>query len=230
MTVGIVGAMFAEIAYFLEKIKNYDTVKINNYVFYIGDYQNKKIVLVESGIGKVFAGILATTLFSNFKIDVLINVGVAGGLKEKVNIGDVVLGQKIFYGDVDVSSGGNYVYGQLPKCPPYFNSIDNNLIIKNIDFNIIKGDILTSDKFIINYQEIDNLISQYFDKFNIVACDMETAAFAQSCYFFKKNFIVIRAISDIIGRDDDTLEYNDLNLRTACLNSSITLDYLLSIL
>lgn len=230
MKIGIVGAMYEEIAYFLDKVNDYETKEINNFLFYTGNYKNKEIVLVESGIGKVYAGILATTLISNFDIDILINVGVAGGLVGKVNIGDVVLGEKIFYGDVDVSSGGNYVFGQLPKCPPYFSFPMYDLTNDGFDFNLIKGDILTSDKFIVDYQEINNLINRFFSQANIVACDMETAAFAQSCYFFKKDFLVIRAISDVIGREDDSLEYNDDNLKNACLNSSITLDYLLTIL
>lgn len=228
MNIGIVGAMYEEIAYFLEKIENYEIKKINNFTFYVGQYLKKNIILVESGIGKVFAGVLATTLISNFKIDLLINVGVAGGLIGKVNIGDVVLGDKIFYGDVDVTSAGNYQYGQLPKCPPYFISKKYSFNEENLGFSVTKGDILTNDKFIVDLSLINNLIDKHFKDFNILACDMETAAFAQVSYFFDVDFLVIRAISDVIGRKDDSLDYNDINLQRACLNSSIALDYLLS--
>ena len=42
---------------------------------------------------------------------------------------------------------------------------------------------------------------------------MESAAFAQSCYFLQIPFIAIRSISDIIGNDNQQEEYksNEIN-------------------
>ena len=53
----------------------------------------------------------ATLLFEKYPIDYLINIGSAGVLDLKQNVGDVVISNAITYHDVDVTAF-NYEYGQ----------------------------------------------------------------------------------------------------------------------
>ena len=79
-------------------------------------------MLVKSGVGRVMASVLFTILVENFKkIDKIINVGIAGGLGD-LHIGDIVVGEKSVYGDVDLAVFDKYVYGQMSSCPPYFET------------------------------------------------------------------------------------------------------------
>ena len=77
-------------------------------------YQEKKeVVVVQGGIGKVNAAISVTLLLKNFDIDHVINVGSAGGLDLKENVGDVIISEKVAHHDVDVTAFGR-PYGQVP--------------------------------------------------------------------------------------------------------------------
>lgn len=227
MKVAIVAAMKEEVKYFIDKLENYNTKQINNFTFYTGKLYDVELVLVVSGIGKVFAGVLLTTLFDYFDVDLVINVGVAGGFANKTSLGNVIIGKKLFYGDVNLIGINNYQYGQLPNMPRFFTT-KSITINKDFPFVIQFGDILTSDTFVSELDLVESIISNHFNDENIIACDMETTAFAQTCYFFNKDFIVIRGISDIIGRENEDLAYNYENLQKASLNSCLVLDYYLS--
>lgn len=226
MKIAIVAAMSEELKYFVDKIENVNTKNINNYTFYKGRLFNHDLVLVVSGIGKVFAGVLLTTLFDHFNVDLVINVGSAGGIVGKTNLGNVVIGDRLFYGDVDLTSTNKYAYGQLPRLPRYFEGKQVE-INERFPFTVQKADILTSDSFINELEKVQPLLEKYFSAYNIVACEMETAAFAQVCYFFNKDFIAIRGISDIIGRSDDSLAFTDENLEYASLNSCLVVESIL---
>ncbi len=75
--IGIVCAMSEEV----NKIVNaFNLKKINTHLGY-SLYQNQQITLIESSIGKVASTLATTTLIANYEIDRLINIGLAGALK-----------------------------------------------------------------------------------------------------------------------------------------------------
>lgn len=78
--IGIIGAMEEEITLLQQKANITDTKKIIGLTFYQGTLQNKKIVLVKSGIGKVNAALCTQVLIDHFDVDCIINVGVAGAI------------------------------------------------------------------------------------------------------------------------------------------------------
>ena len=63
-----------------------------------------------SGISKVNAAVYTQILIDVFSADVIVNTGIAGSLKNEINIGDIVISTEVPYYDVD--AGGNQrVYG-----------------------------------------------------------------------------------------------------------------------
>jgi adenosylhomocysteine nucleosidase len=58
-------------------------------------------VFASAGVGTVFAATTATVLVTQFKVDVIVFTGVAGGLKEGQKIGDIVLGTDVVNYDMD---------------------------------------------------------------------------------------------------------------------------------
>ena len=146
---------------------------ISGFVFYLGKLFNKDIVLVKSGVGRVMASVLFTILVENFKkIDKIINVGIAGGFG-KLNIGDIVIGEKSVYGDVDLSSLVKYVYGQMSNCPPYFEA-DKEVVLKAKDnkLNCLYGTICTNDSFTTDFDAAKSLVDNHFSDLNVLAFDM----------------------------------------------------------
>ena len=66
MTIGIIFAMKEEIEKFLKKIACEKTQTIYNLTFYKGTYKKLKLVIVESGIGKVNAARSTQILIDNY--------------------------------------------------------------------------------------------------------------------------------------------------------------------
>ena len=191
----IVGAMDSEIEFIKSKLSNKKEEDFNNFKFYLGTIENKEIILVKSSIGRVMAGLLIGVAKSRYKFDVVINIGVAGGTKG-TNLGDIIVGENYVYGDVDLSSGGfGYEFGQMAGCPRVFKTKVDFTNLYGKDYII--GDMCTCDSFTTSEDFVKQLNEKYFNDLNIKCFDMESASFAQACYFYNIPFLAIRSISDV---------------------------------
>lgn len=226
MKIGIVGAMEVEITFVLDKLTDIETIQKNTFTFYQGKYLTHDIVLVRSGVGKVMASMLATTLLEHFAVERFINIGVAGGIAGKTRANDCLLIDSALFSDVDVTSVNTYQYGELPGFPREFQLDTFDLALAGFDFSIIRGSILTGDQFVSDARKLQQLIKIHYKDVNICAVDMETAAFAQVAHVFQIPFMAIRAISDVIGSDQKEDAYA-FNLIQACTHSGmVVLEYL----
>src|SRR5690625_801010 len=126
MTVGIIGAMDEEIALFQEIINDQKELKVANSLFIEGKIENRRVVLLKSGIGKVNAAVATTIMHERFNPKLVINTGSAGGFSKNLKIGDLVISNEVVHHDVDVTAF-RYKYGQVPGLPPTFKA-DERLI------------------------------------------------------------------------------------------------------
>lgn len=221
MKIAIIGAMDIEINFLVSKLLNKKEARLGNFTFYQGNIFDHDVIIVKSGIGKVMSGILIATLMNNFSnIDKIINVGVAGGLKP-LQIADVVIGESYLFGDVDLSSIDDVPYGKMANFPLLIPS-DKELL--DLAPTAHRGIICTNDKFVADVEVAEEIISKFTKDYNILCFDMESAAYAQSCYFFNMPFLAIRAISDVIGSPEDDFY---TNVEKACIASNeFILDFL----
>jgi len=172
--------------------------------FTVGKMHGNDVVLIESGIGKVNVAIATTLLLEKFTVDFVINTGSAGGIKEDAEVGDVVISESVAYHDVDVTGFG-YDPGQVPGLPTVFKS-DGDLVLKvedvlkSVDIPYFKGQIVTGDVFV-NRPEQMEIIKENFS--DAIALEMEAAAVAQVCHIAKVPFVVVRALSDIAGKESE---------------------------
>lgn len=72
--------------------------------YFLGTMGRNKIVMTLSGWGKVAAASTATTLINHFEVDHLLFIGLAGSLDAKLEVGDIVIADKLIQHDVDLSS------------------------------------------------------------------------------------------------------------------------------
>ena len=89
--VGIIGAMEEEVRELIEDMTECEMQEKASMKFYKGQLYGKEAVVVQSGIGKVNAGICTQILIDFYQVDQLINTGVAGSLDAEINIGDIVV-------------------------------------------------------------------------------------------------------------------------------------------
>lgn len=218
--IGIIGAMEPEIALLKQELTLSHTEKLGGYTFYLGELAGKKVVLVQSGIGKVAAAVATTLMICQFKPDCIINTGSAGGFDPELNVGDVVISTEVRHHDVDVTAFG-YELGQVPKMPAAFAA--HPALVAAAEQSIAslgfcktkKGLIATGDSFMCDPERIA-LTRQQFP--TMLAVEMEGAAIAQSCHMLDTPFVVIRSLSDIAGKESP--ESFEAYLNVASKNSS----------
>ncbi|MFS0861655.1 5'-methylthioadenosine/S-adenosylhomocysteine nucleosidase [Fredinandcohnia sp. 179-A 10B2 NHS] len=220
MKIAIIGAMDEEVAILREKIENKQETTIAGSVFYTGSLNGQEVVLLKSGIGKVNAAISTTILLLQFKPDYVINTGSAGGHLESLNVGDIVISSDVRHHDVDVTAF-NYEYGQVPGLPAAFKA-DRKLVelaeksAEGIsDKQVVTGLIATGDSFMNDPVRVSFVSEKFGD---LYAVEMEAAAVAQVCHQFGVPFVVIRALSDIAGKESN-ISFDQF-LETAAINSS----------
>ncbi|WLR49944.1 5'-methylthioadenosine/S-adenosylhomocysteine nucleosidase [Bacillus tianshenii] len=205
MKIGIIGAMDEEVQILKDKMGNRELDTVANCEFYTGDINGVEVVLLRSGIGKVNAAMATTILLDRHNPDMVINTGSAGGFHPSLNVGDLVVSTEVRHHDVDVTIF-EYEYGQVPNMPAAYTA-DAKLVeaamecAKEItDVQAVKGLIVTGDSFMNDPARVEFVRSKFVD---LYAAEMEAAAIAQVCYQFDMPFVVIRALSDIAGKDSN---------------------------
>lgn len=196
---GIIAAMQEEMQEIQKIMKNIQKIEIYGLNFIKGEINDKLVVLVEAGVGKVNATRTAQLLIDKFDIDAVINIGSAGSANDKLNIGDIVIGKKLVQHDFDITAFG-HPKGYISNVGQYLES-DNQLMkkmekaikdLENIDFKILVGTIASGDIFCTDIKMKEKIRN----KFEADAIEMEGAAIAQICKLDDIPFIVIRGISD----------------------------------
>lgn len=198
MILGIISAMEEELALLLEEMQLESKERKASMTFFKGDLWGKKVVAVVCGIGKVNAAICTQILASEYNVNAIINVGVAGGIGKDIYPGDVVIGENLVQHDMDTTAFGD-PHGQVPRMNVFDFKANTKLLsvakesceeITNI--NTFIGRIVSGDQFIANVEKIKWLS----ETFEALACEMEGASIAQACYLNDIPFVVIRSISD----------------------------------
>ncbi|MGL4849853.1 MAG: 5'-methylthioadenosine/adenosylhomocysteine nucleosidase [Clostridium sp.] len=198
MVIGIISAMSEELELLLNDMVVEEKVVKANMTFHKGKVWGKDVVAVVSGIGKVNAAVCTQILISEYKVNSVINVGVAGGIGKDIYPGDVVVAENLVQHDVDTTVFGD-AHGQVPRMDTFDFLCDAELVklaklscdeIK--DINTFSGRIVSGDQFIASVDKIKWLESE----FNAIACEMEGASIAHVCYLNTIPFVIIRSISD----------------------------------
>lgn len=212
--IAIIGAMECEINDIKKELENLKEINYVDLKIFTGNIKDKFIVLAQSGVGKVNAALNTQYIIDTFKPNIIINTGVAGGVDNCLDVGDIVIGTYLVQHDFDVTVLGyarGYMCTGVDKDKPTKFYCDKDLINKfqialekNISKNKIhQGIIASGDKFI-SGREIKEEINKYF---GALAVEMEGCAIAQVATRNKIPFVVVRAISDLA--DGKTAQYQN---------------------
>ncbi|HEY0221853.1 MAG TPA: 5'-methylthioadenosine/adenosylhomocysteine nucleosidase [Lactovum miscens] len=205
MKIGIICAMEEELRVLESNLENAEKKSRFGYIFHTGSIGKHEVVLIQSGIGKVMSAMAVSFLAEIFEVDAIINSGSAGAVNESLQIGDVVVAERLAYHDVDVTAFG-YKFGQMAQQPLYYESSKYFISeLKKIIANLKVGLITSSDSFIASDDKIREIKSHFPD---VLAVEMEGASIAQAATALKKPFVVIRAISDT-ARHDANLKFDE---------------------
>ncbi|UOQ45971.1 5'-methylthioadenosine/adenosylhomocysteine nucleosidase [Halobacillus salinarum] len=198
MPIGILGALEQEISYFLARMDIWRKQEIAKHNFYYGELENERIVLCQTGVGKVNAASISQILIDLYKVKAIIFTGTAGALDPDLNIGDIIVSTDVIQFDVDFSPIG-FPLGMIPYLKrsayvanPHLVKLALNTATKFPEQKVVKGRILTGDQFVTT-----NRVAEEIRKtFKGVSVEAEGAAVGQVCYLNNIPFVIIRAISD----------------------------------
>ncbi len=96
---GILGAFDEEIRYLLTVVTNKSERVIQQVRFTEADLNGKRVVIAQTGIGKVNAAIATTLMIEHFMPREIVFTGIAGGTNPGLSPGDIVIGSKVAYHD-----------------------------------------------------------------------------------------------------------------------------------
>lgn len=210
-TIGIIFAMDEEI----NELKKYINIthenKIFDLVFYEGNIGSAKCILVKSGVGKVNAARTTQMLIDNYKVDYIINIGVAGGVSKDTHVLDLVVSDNLVQHDFDITAF-DHEKGYIPNIGTYIKSDDYLIkLSKKVDSSVHVGTIATGDIFCTE-KEMSEKINK---NFNALCVEMEGASIAQVAYLCSIPFIVIRSISDTPYEGDNKITYEEFLIKSS---------------
>ena len=224
MKIGIIGAMEEELLLLKEALDDVSVHQHGGADFICGHYASVEVIAVRSGIGKVLAALTTTLLIDHYQVDYVINTGSAGGIGQNLNIGDVVIANRLAYHDVDVTAF-NYEKGQMAGMPLYYPA-DEYLVKKAIaaanhqEMKTHEGLIVSGDQFVHSKEEINRIMTWFPDA---LANEMEGTAIAQVAYQFKVPFVVIRAMSDV-GDEEASVNFDEFIIEAGKRSAQMTLN------
>ena len=220
--IGILCAGDTELAPFLEHMKGQQITEKAMLKFHTGTINHVNVSAVYSGVCKVNAAIAAQLLIDMFHVDLIINAGTAGGMKEGVQLFDTVISERVIYHDVadDILTDfhpwlkSNYCLAVQELCAI---AIAYSRTSKH---PVLFGTMVTGEQFI-----EDEKREEINQKFDPLSTDMETAGVAHVFYVNRIPFLAVRTITDTVTHQG--IETFDQNCEAA---SEISAEIVLGIL
>ena len=188
--IGIIVAEEKELNAVKEIMNNIEEINIYEKIFYKGLIENKEVIVVKSNAGKVNSARSCQILIDKFNPSLIINVGTAGSIDNRLEIGDVVVANTLVQYDFDVTPFGRKL-GEIENIGECIK-VNEELLNLFADMNVSIGCIASGDKFIVDINEKNNIRNI----FNALCVEMEGTSIAQVCYLDKVPFLVIRSITD----------------------------------
>ncbi|MGV9801373.1 5'-methylthioadenosine/adenosylhomocysteine nucleosidase [Mycobacterium sp. NPDC003449] len=250
MTIGLISAIPQELAHLRDVMDDVDGVSIAHTRFDTGSLDGHDVVLAETGMGKVNAALVTTALAHGFGCRAVVFSGVAGGLDPDLNVGDVVVADRLIQHDAGLIEDERlqtYQAGHVPFINPTARlgyDVDTSLLARvkgtlngvslpplspeaggqGRPAQIVYGTVLSGDQYLHSEPTRARLHSEYGGR----AVEMEGGAVAQVCEAFGIGWLVIRALSDLAGQDS-RFEFGQFASEVAAASATV-LRRLLSVL
>lgn len=244
MLLGLMGAMPEEMEKIISAISNKQIVESGSRIYYRGDLLGQEVVAVFSRWGKVAAATTAAHLILEFKVDRIVFTGIAGAISPELNVGDVVIAQRLYQHDMDarpllrrfeIPLTGKTSY-ETPlqnvetMSHAVHNFLKNNKVFRKklqeqqiLNPKMLVGDIASGDLFISSLAMKQSLIKNLP---SVVCVEMEGAAVAQVCDDYGVPLVVVRVISDTADEKSHIHAIGFVNQHAGDYSLSILKEYI----
>lgn len=227
MTIGIIVAMDKELAQLRTLLDQPTVERKNGKDFILGTIGEKRVVLQKCGIGKVNSAVGTVEMIDNYRPDLIVSSGCAGGADTGLNVTDVVVSTECCYHDA--YCGSDQEFGQIMGMPLRYAS-PVELVAKATamegDTRVVPGLIVSGEWFVDSRDKMRSILDSFPQA---KAVDMESCSIAQTCHIYNVPFISFRIISDVPLKDDKAQQYFDFWARMADGSFNVTKHFLDSI-
>lgn len=203
--IGLIAAMPQEVAAVTKRMTKVSKRTVAKVEFTLGWMDQTEVVIALSGVGKVAAAIASTLMCQLYQPSLIINVGVAGGLKDEQEVGDLVISDKLIQADFDTTAiDGEAGQGQSFDADPV---LVNMAVVSANDLDIPchVGAVATQDLFMSRPEDFQRLMNLFPQS---VCSEMEGGAVAQVAKQFQIPFVAIRSLSDIVVHEGNPMEFS----------------------
>lgn len=199
--IAILGAMECEITLLLSKMQDTKSERIGRHTYHTGKIGGRDCVLTRCGVGLVNAATAAAVAIEHYRPDMLINIGVGGGLAPDLSVGEVIVASSLcthdlIYGDLGDERGEVfYPDGESIKMLPTDKNIREAMLraASELGIKARAGVIASGDVFV----SAGDTRRDIREAFGADVCEMEGSAVAQTAYAFGIPFAVLRSVSDL---------------------------------
>lgn len=222
--IGVMAAMHEELKRIVTMLEDVKKEKVGHKTVYLGLLNQKQVVVVFSGWGKVASASTTTMLVERYQISGLVFTGVAGAIPQHLEIGDIVIGSTFVQHDMDCAGVLGIKRFEIPllsltEIPAVATEINlaqqasekyladdlksdvETSELANLGITkptIYTGLIASGDQFINSLEKQQELLEALPE---LLAVEMEGAAVAQVAHEYSLPFTVIRIISDKANHD-----------------------------
>lgn len=186
---------------------------------FTGEYKDKEITVMASGMGMPSMGIYSYELFKFYNVDKIIRVGSCGAYTKDLALYDVLLVNSA-YSDSSYAKVQNGTLDDVIKASEYMN-FHIKEAAEDLNKHISIANIYSSDVF---YKENDNYINLY-NNYGCLAAEMESFALFHNANVLGKKAACLLTVSDnLVTKEETTSEQRQnsfTNMIVIALESAI---------
>jgi adenosylhomocysteine nucleosidase len=194
-------------------IERVDEIALNHPV-YVGVYSGKDIVLTYTKPTNTVSSIITALCIEKYRPYIVISIGSVSAYNEILHQGDILLVERIYNGDVDLTTFGSVKYGQIVGLPEFYTSEDDYISMvetinsRSINHNIHRASLISTNKFYTSKEAANELINLHFAAVDrIGAFDTELGGIASACAVFDTPWLAIKSVNYVIGHDNELLTF-----------------------
>lgn len=202
--IGIICAMEMEKNAILEYFENVNEKVISNKKFYEAQYSGKDVVVCLCGVAKVNAAMTTTLLCEHYKPDVILNVGVAGGLADFENVMDLVASSSVVQHDFDTTmldgEEGRGIYSTVSE-----SLLEKaKTVLSDLGYPYHVGLVASGDVFVAGEEALNKILKHYPDA---ICAEMEAGAIGQVANIYGIDFVMLRSLSDVATKEKSEMDF-----------------------
>ena len=179
-----------------------DSVDWNSRLQFEGSDENKKWVVMQSGMGKVRAASMCQMIIDTYQVDTFFEFGFAGGLVDTLNIGDIVVVTGVSEHDVpnrsEIQQEQETWRERLFQASASSINTFANTLSTDPNITLTKAPVICGDMDVYNREVRDKIAIES----GAVAVNWESSAIVDVCAINNVKYIGIRVISDLCIEED----------------------------